>query len=114
MRTIEIWPKEVEAGDAVDEGFTATYLRLVDPETDTEVLVMLRAEALQQLAAAIGAGVRGQRNPHGRRKGNHAHGRTFPGAAASRMIAPPSSETCPCPSSTPPKPLFRSSAAPSC
>ena len=59
MKTIEIWPKEVHGGDAVGDGITVQYLRLIDPEDGLEVIAFIRPEALetlfQQLAAMRGA-----------------------------------------------------------
>jgi len=63
MRTIEIWPKEIEGGDAVGGDFTTAYLKLTDPEQGLEVIAFLGADQLAQLGAMASGGAR-EGKPH--------------------------------------------------
>jgi len=53
VQTIEIWPKDIEGGDAVSGDLTVTYIRMTDPEDGIEVLAFIRPEALQTLIAQL-------------------------------------------------------------
>ncbi|MEK9212291.1 hypothetical protein [Sphingomonas sp. 2378] len=64
MQTVEIWPKDIELGDAVGEGLTVTYLRMTDPESGLDVIAFIRPEALQTLADQFRSAVAAKANPH--------------------------------------------------
>ncbi|KAK0767333.1 hypothetical protein LTR38_018378, partial [Friedmanniomyces endolithicus] len=51
MKTVEIWPKDIELGDAVSDDLTVTYLRMTDPESGLEVIAFIRPEAMKTLIA---------------------------------------------------------------
>lgn len=55
MKTIEIWPKAIEGGDAIIDDKGYAYLKLTDPESDQEVIVFLGAEAENQVVETLKA-----------------------------------------------------------
>jgi hypothetical protein len=57
MRTVEIWAKDVEGGDAVAGVVVTSYLRFTDPEEGLEAIVFLGPEAIAKIAAMIGPAV---------------------------------------------------------
>ena len=53
MRTIEIWPDEVEGGDTEREGNRYATMRFIDHEADTAVVVFLQPEAERGMIADL-------------------------------------------------------------
>ncbi len=64
MKTVEIWPKDIELGDAVSDDLTVTYLRMTDPESGLEVIAFIRPEAMKTLIAQYGAAVAAKVKTH--------------------------------------------------
>ena len=53
MQTIEIWPDEIEGGDAVLDDKAFTYLRMVDNDSGKTVIALLNPEAEQRMIATL-------------------------------------------------------------
>ncbi len=64
MNTVEIWPKDIELGDAVSDDMTVTYLRMTDPQSGLEVIAFIRPEAMETLIAQFGAAVAAKAKAH--------------------------------------------------
>jgi len=55
MKTIEVWPQEVQLGAAIAFGRPARYVEMVDPDSGTTVIAYFREEALPGLVAQMQA-----------------------------------------------------------
>ena len=51
MRTIEIWPDEIEGGDTERDGQSYATMRFIDHEAETAVVVFLQAETERGMIA---------------------------------------------------------------
>lgn len=55
MEKVEIWPQEIEGGDARVGGIDHVYLPFTDPEAEKDVYVFLNNAALEQIRAMLAA-----------------------------------------------------------
>jgi hypothetical protein len=53
MRTIEIWPDEIEGGDTERGGATYATMRFIDHDAETAVVVFLQQEAERGMIANL-------------------------------------------------------------
>ncbi len=53
MRTIEIWPDEIEGGDTERDGKSYATMRFIDHDTETAVVVFLQRETERGMIADL-------------------------------------------------------------
>ncbi len=53
MRTIEIWPDEIEGGDTEREGKRYATMRFIDHDAETAVVVFLQPEVERGMIADL-------------------------------------------------------------
>ncbi|RYD44082.1 MAG: hypothetical protein EOP63_07185 [Sphingomonadales bacterium] len=53
MRTIEIWPDEIEGGDTERDGQSYPTMRFIDHAAETAVVVFLQAETERGMIADL-------------------------------------------------------------